>query len=219
VRNAQKTEDDAAFAMDETTTGTTAVHWDAAAPRPVSATVTTAALALPDLLDFYDSRGAALLTRPEQPGPAFRSGALWTLARPRVLADNPICAPIPEWKNSMKDSVDAVKCDYPNGTTIGFTQLWDRAAAERFHDDYVNAGGTVPGTLRVGTWAPTDDAGRAGTLVEYVYAADGDSYLYFDDLDTFCFGLAFHADLTQDQLKAFWSEGAYLEVPSGEGIR
>lgn len=219
VRSAQAAEDDAAFAMDETAAGVASVHWDAADPRPVSATISTAALPLPDLLDFYDSRGVGLLARPGQPGPAFRSGALWAFARSRVLADDPTCAPAPEWRDSMHDSVEAVKCTYPDGTVLGLAQLRDAAVVERYREDNLRAEWAVPGTVRVGAWAATDDPAMAGVLVEYVFAEDGDSSLYFDDLDTSCFGLMFHPDLTQDQLKAVWSQRAFREVAAGAGAR
>jgi hypothetical protein len=219
LRHAQAVQDDAAFAMDETEAGGASVHWDTTAPRPVSATITTSLLPLPDLLAFYDSRGAGLLTRPEQPGPAFRSATLWAFARSRVLADNPACAPVPDWRNSMQDAIEAVKCTYPDGTVLGFARLRDLAAAQRYREDNVSAEWSVPGTLRVGAWAATDDPTRAGTLVEYVYSEDGDSSLYFDDLDTFCFGLVIHPDLTQDQLKAFWAQRSFREVEPGTGSR
>jgi hypothetical protein len=203
VRAAARTEGGAAFAMDETAGGTVTVYWDTTAPRPVSASVSTTDLSLPDLLGFYDDRGFAALTRPEPPGAGFAHGRLWAFAAPFVEGRGTTCGPIPV-KKKFDDATEGVRCSYPNGVGVDFALLPGPELAQYYRgiflaEDHL----TTPGTLRLGTWQP--EGGPEGRTAEYVATNDHLPYLYFDRPDTFCFGLMFQKGFTQDQLKAFWA--------------
>jgi hypothetical protein len=206
VRAAARTDDAAAFAMDETAAGTVTVYWDVTDPRPISATVSTTAVTLPELLAFFDERGFAALARPEQPGAAFVSGQLWAFAAPFVEGRGTTCGPIPPNK-TFDNAVEEVRCQYPSGVGVDFAQVVGPEEAATYRELFSQEDHlTTPGTLRIGTWTPT--GGPEGRTTEYIATSDRVSHLYFDRPDTFCFGLMYGPEgLTQDRLRAFWAGG------------
>ncbi|WP_214407504.1 hypothetical protein, partial [Pseudonocardia lacus] len=203
ARSASTTGAGAAFAMDEAVGGGSTVYWDVESPRPVSATV-TAARPLAEVLDFYDERRSTAVQRPEMPGAAFASPALWDLASTVVDGGRGQCEPTARDKY-FSGVVEQVACTFPNGVLGDFGRFVDSRAVTFYRTSTASADYTVPGTVRTGSWNDFDDpADSQAQLIEYVLAADGDSYLYYDRRETLCFGLLYHPDHSQDRLKEFF---------------
>jgi hypothetical protein len=210
VRDASRIEPNAAIVASETGPGTvtSTIYWDTALPRPVSAVITGTGIGLPDLVARYDARGSALVERPEVPGPAFASGALWKFASASQSLLGASCGPIPADDPARSGAVDAVRCTFPTGVRVDFFQLTTYEQLIERRLAATSEDGKVPGTLRnVNAWGfdGTDEDTR-GQLAEYVSAADGDAYVYWDRQDTLSFGLLTHPDFTQDQLEPVWRE-------------
>jgi hypothetical protein len=206
LRSARTVAIDGAFAMAETTSGST-VYWDTTRPRPVSARTTTGQLGLLDLVARYDGRGAATVARPETPGPAFASGELWSFTAQSLGTDGARCDPMPPGDPARSGAVDAVRCTLPNGVTADLVQLaaYDQLLARRTAAG--SEAGKVPGTLRgVGSWKFEEGTEGRGQFAEYVPVDGGDAHIYWDDESTHCVALISHPDLTQDQLLDFWRE-------------
>ncbi|MCO1655264.1 hypothetical protein [Pseudonocardia humida] len=203
ARSADAVEAGAAFVMDETAEGRSTVYWDVESPRPMSATV-SASRPLAEVLAFHDERRFAALPRPEQPGPAFGSAALWELAAVVVADGGGECAPTAR-EEYFAGTVEQVSCTFPNGVLADFARVADGRALTAFRVSSAFPEYTVPGTVRTGSWSDVDDTGAEQTqLIEYVLAADGDSYLYYDRRETLCLGLLYHPDLGQAELREFF---------------
>jgi hypothetical protein len=207
ARTAATRTGDGSFGLAETVSGTSTVRWDSAVPRPVSATVSTSALTLPQLLAFTDTRGFALVDRPEPPGAAFASGRLWVLAGPFVERLGGTCGPLPG-SRSYPGSTEAVRCVFGNGADIDFVLVANPDDFTEYRDGFTSDYLTLPGTRRTGPWP---GGGPDGRWVEYVQSQDGDSRLYFDRPELGAFGLVFHRDLDQPQLRAFWDQVGQAE--------
>lgn len=201
VRSADAMQGDTAFVMHQERSGTSTVYWDTETPRPLSATISTGELSPAELLAFWDTRASTLLRRPEFPGAEFASATLWELAGPFVKASGATCAPTPV----EHMFAEAAECRYSNEAVMEFTLLADPEQFGRYRNRFASEANTLPGTLRLGAWLLEGDSENRGQLAEYASAPGGDSYLYFDDSDALAFGLVFHPDLSQDELKAFWS--------------
>jgi hypothetical protein len=205
ARESVTTGPDAAFAMRETAgdRATATIYWDADLPRPVSASVSTTELSLPALVAFWDARGVGTITRPEVPGAAFESAALWSLADSFVSPVDSTCGPVPA-DRSYPRAAEEVRCIYPNGVRVDFVLVDTAEQIYEYRRYYASPDGTVPDTLRVGGWSSGTDEVR-GQLMEYVLVADGFSYLYFDDATLPAFGLMFDGR-GQEDLEAFWAD-------------
>jgi hypothetical protein len=187
------------WGLKETTAQATA-YWEAEAPRPMSATITTDDLSLPALAAFVDGRGTPT-PRPAVPGPEFDDAALWTLARPFVARTAATCdGQTPD--EAIGGSVESVKCRYPDGVTAEFVLRPSTDDVLLFRANYAGPDGARPGSTRLGAWA---DGPVRGQLVEYVGADDGVPYLYWDQPDLQAFGLMYAPGRSQDELKSFWA--------------
>jgi hypothetical protein len=214
VRDAHRTVRDAAVVLSETgiatgaSTVTSTVYWDTVLPRPVSAVVSSTEIGLLDLVARYDARGSTLLERPEVPGPAFASGSLWRFASDSQSLLGASCGPVPADDPTRAGTLDAVRCTFPTGVRADFFQLATNEQLVERRLAATSEDGKVPGTLRnVNAWGfDGADQDTRGQLAEYVSAADGDAYIYWDRPDTLSFGLLTHPDLTQDQLAPAWRE-------------
>jgi hypothetical protein len=202
ARTATTRTDEGSFGLTETVSGTSTVRWDTATPQPRSATVSTGALTLTELLAFADSRRFALVDRPQPPGAGFASGRLWVLARPFVEQLGGTCGPLPAGR-SYPDSAEAVNCGFGNGADIDFVLPAGPRDFREYRDGFASDYLTAPGSKRIGSWP---GGGPDGRWVEYVQAQDGNSRLYFDRPELGVFGLVFHRDLDQPQLRAFWGQ-------------
>jgi hypothetical protein len=137
---------------------------------------------------------------PEPPGLAFASGRLWVLARPFVEQLGGTCGPLPA-DRADPDAAEGVSCVFGNGADIDFVLAATPRDFQQYRDSFASDYLTAPGSKRIGSWS-------GGQWVEYVQAEDGNSRLYFDRPDLGAFGVLFHPDLDQAQLRAFWDRVA-----------
>jgi hypothetical protein len=190
---------DTAFAMAESPAGAPTVYWDTTAPRPVSASLTSSTLPLPDLVDRYDTRGPTA-QRPEVPGADFRSGDLFVLSQ--AVGDDGGCEPGDV--DGQPEVLEIVSCTYPNGVSSTFIRLADYQDLVGYRTRYASEAGKVPGTLRgVGAWEAEGET--KGQFAEFVAVDDGNAHIYFDDEAALCLGLITHPDLGQDELRELWT--------------
>lgn len=190
----------AAVAIDETRSGTSTIYWDADAPRPMSATVSTSELSLPDLVAFWDTRGFALVQRPELPGPAFRSGVLWA-SLGFLFGDDPgvECAA----SATLKDVAEEVICTFPNGVGAKLVLAGDEERFVRYRTPLASDANAVPGTHQLGTWSL--DGRTKGQFAEGVLLGPSPtSYLYIDDPEARTFALFTHAEFSVRELDDFF---------------
>lgn len=201
VRSARRTRDDGAVAISEERSGRSTVAWDAQVPRPVSAAVTAPA-SLVDLAAFLDSRRFALVPRPDVPGPAFRSGALWDLASAYVRYEPSVRCGAVQPEATEKETV---QCTMAGGGRSQFSLLRDREAFRAARTAFADEGGKRPEGRSVTAWNRSGGP-TVGLLSQYVQLDDGRPALYFDDDALGGYGVLFgppggsQADLLQ-----FWS--------------
>ncbi|GAB2737760.1 hypothetical protein [Amycolatopsis magusensis] len=205
VRSAASAGPNAAFAMRELPSGESTVYWDVDSPRPVSATLVAPGTGLPALAKFYDTRQFGVLERPEVPGAAFASGALWDFAQSHVLNEpSAECVTVP----ATTGTAETVKCPTADGAMLVFNTAADRAALTGLRAENAADGGVVPGSVEVRTWnrlgGPT-----VGQFIRFVTADDFSPTIYFDDDARLVYGLFFGAPgSSPDALVQRWERGA-----------
>jgi hypothetical protein len=169
----------------------------------MSATV-VASRPIAEVLAFHDERRFGALRRPEQPGPAFASPALWKLASVVVVVGAGTCTATPR-EEYFTGTVEQVSCTFPNGVQAGFARVPDHRALTTFRVSSAHEEYAAPGTVRTGSWEDIGDTGAEQTqLIEYVLATDGDAYLYYDRQETLCLGVLHHPDFDQARLRDFF---------------
>jgi hypothetical protein len=179
------------------------LYWDAELPRPVSASVETSEVSMPELARFWDSRHVPGIARPDLPGPEITAAPLWKLARDFLRGSGATCGDVPAHK-SFRGAVEEHRCSYPNGVTAEFVLLASTEQVHEYRTIYADPYLVRPGTQRLGSW--TDTVTDRGQLIEYVIDSEGLAYLYFDEPNLHAFGLMYGFGPDQDRLKTFWSD-------------
>lgn len=178
------------------------LYWDSDLPRPVSASVRTTDVPMPELAAFWDTRRVEGPPRPDLPGREFRAAPLWKLARDFINGTDATCGDVPADK-LFPNAVEQHRCRYSNGLSVEFALLPGDQQLFDYRTTFADPDGVQPGSQRLGSW--TDGTTR-GQMIEYIASGDGVAYLYFDDPDVRAFGLMYGANADQDRVKTFWSD-------------
>ncbi|MFD6066945.1 hypothetical protein [Amycolatopsis lurida] len=205
VRSAGNAGQGAAFAMRELPSGESTVYWDVDSPRPVSATLTARKTGLPALVEFYDARQFGVLKRPEVPGAAFSSGALWEFAQAHVLNERSAkCQAVP----ATTGTAETVKCPLADGAMLVFSSASDHDALGKLRSENSANGGVVPGSVEVRTWNRLGGP-VVGQFIRFVTADDRSPAIYFDDDAKLIYGWFFGAPgSSPEALLERWQRGS-----------
>ncbi|WP_214406052.1 hypothetical protein [Pseudonocardia lacus] len=199
ARSASRTAPGAAFLMDQDRDGTTRVYWDVESPRPVSAVASTTALTMAELVEAFDDRGFTALQRPPQPGAPFDSPALWEFASGLVTNAGGTCTPRPT-KDAYATAAEQVDCDFAGGAEASYVLFADPQDLAGERAGHVSPLETVPNTHRTGSY------GSDAVFADYVLAADGEAYVYYDRGDLATFALVWQDGQPLEQVRAFWEQ-------------